>query len=89
MALDGLPDRFPLASCAGPLGGRVIPGTGQDVPVPPDAVSVRDRTQVAIPSVSSPATLVLVVADRSPPPAQTILSTVGEAAILPAGAEEG
>jgi hypothetical protein len=56
-----------LASCAGPLGDRVIPGTVQDVPVPPDAVSAPGGLQAAIPSASSPATLVLVVSHGSPP----------------------
>jgi hypothetical protein len=56
-----------LASCAGPLGGRVIHDTGQDVRVPPDAVLVRDSTQAAIPSTLPPVPLVLAVFHRSPP----------------------
>ena len=56
-----------LASCAGPLGGRIVPDTDQGVPALPDAASERDDTQAAIPSPLSPDTLVLVVFHRSPP----------------------
>jgi hypothetical protein len=55
-----------LTSCAGPLGGRINRDTRQDVPIPANAVSVPDRAHAAIPSASSPVTLVLVVFHRSP-----------------------